>query len=103
MTATATATATANETAADSTPTITVHTLPTCVQCDATKRLLNKLGLPYELIALDENPDIYEEMKARGHMRAPVVTLTNTDGQIIDDFAGFRPDRIKPLAKLEQA
>ena len=36
--------------------TVTVFTKPHCPQCDATKRQLTKLGVPFETVDLTQNP-----------------------------------------------
>lgn len=73
--------------------TVTVYTKPDCVQCDATKRTLNKHGIPFAEIDLSANADALDRLKAAGWMRAPVVETA--DGQM---WSGYRPDRIRDLA-----
>ena len=70
---------------------ITVYTKPACVQCNATKRALDKAGLEYELIDLTEDAEALEAVKAMGYQQAPVVMAGG------DHWAGFRPDKIKAL------
>ena len=70
---------------------ITVYTKPMCVQCDATKRALNKAGLDYALVDITQDSDALARVKAMGFMQAPVVVTSN------DAWAGFRPDKIKAL------
>ena len=38
--------------------TVTVFTKPHCPQCDATKRQLTKLGVPFETVDLTQNPPL---------------------------------------------
>lgn len=75
------------------TPTITVYSMPHCVQCDATYRALNKCGLDYEVIDLSTDPEALQTVQALGYQQAPVVFA---DG---DHWSGFRPDKVKALAK----
>ena len=70
---------------------ITVYTKPLCVQCDATKRALNKAGLEYTLVDITEDAAALSHVKSLGFMQAPVVTTLN------DAWSGFRPDKIKAL------
>lgn len=70
---------------------ITVYTKPMCVQCDATKRALNKAGISYTLVDITEDADALAKVKSMGFMQAPVVTTAN------DAWSGFRPDKIKAL------
>ncbi|KAE8764719.1 glutaredoxin-like protein NrdH [Georgenia thermotolerans] len=71
---------------------ITVYSKPSCVQCDATYRALNKQGLEYEVVDITVDPEALESVKALGYQQAPVVFA---DG---DHWSGFRPDKIKALA-----
>ena len=77
--------------------TIQVFSKPSCVQCTATYRALDKLGLEYEVIDLAEDEAALTEILAMGYQQAPVVI----DGD--DHWAGFRPDRIKASAALRAA
>lgn len=70
---------------------ITVYTKPRCVQCGATSKALDKVGITYELVDLTTDIDARDYVMALGHLQAPVV-VTDTD-----HWAGFRPDRIKNL------
>ena len=53
--------------------TVTVFTKPHCPQCDATKRQLTKLGVPFETVDLTQNPSTLEQLQAAGFQQAPVV------------------------------
>ena len=46
--------------------TVTVFTKPHCPQCDATKRQLTKLGVPFETVDLTQNPSVF--------VRAPMLS-----------------------------
>ena len=72
---------------------VTVYTKPDCVQCDATKRALNKHDIPFIEINLSDNMEVLDRLKAAGWMRAPIVETA--DGQM---WSGFRPDKIRDLA-----
>ena len=83
---------------------ITVYSLPRCVQCVATKRHLNNLGLAYTEIDLLDVPERAEEFKALGYASAPIVfaadpsvsvDAADEDGLI---WSGFSPDRLNALA-----
>lgn len=71
---------------------VTVYTVPNCPQCMTTKRLMDKKGIRYEEVALQDNLDKLEEFKAQGYTSAPIIT---TDIKI---WSGFRFDRIESLA-----
>lgn len=72
---------------------ITVYSKPMCVQCDATKRALNKQDLVYEEVDLTEDPNALEFVKSLGYVQAPVVMVGD------QHWAGYRPDLIKKIAK----
>ncbi|MBV7412545.1 glutaredoxin-like protein NrdH [Dermabacteraceae bacterium TAE3-ERU27] len=72
---------------------ITVYSKPMCVQCDATKRALNKAGLDYTVVDLTEDAEALAKVKSLGYMAAPVVITGN------DHWSGFRPDKIKALTR----
>lgn len=73
--------------------TITVFSKPACVQCTATYRALDKLGLDYEVIDLATDEAALTEVLALGYQQAPVV--------VADDqhWSGFRPDLIAAAAR----
>jgi len=71
--------------------TITVYTKPSCVQCDATKRLLTKLNLEFDTVDITEDQDAFDMIISKGFKAAPVV---NADG---DWWAGFNPEKINGL------
>ena len=73
--------------------TIQVFSKPSCVQCTATYRALDKLGLDYEVVDLAADEVALTEVLAMGYQQVPVVV----DGD--DHWAGFRPDRIKAAAQ----
>ncbi|MBN9104833.1 MAG: glutaredoxin-like protein NrdH [Propionibacteriaceae bacterium] len=73
---------------------ITVYSKPSCVQCTATYRALDRLGLDYEVVDLAENQEALEKLLALGYLQAQVVWA---DGEY---WTGFRPDRIKALANV---
>ncbi|UYG18321.1 glutaredoxin-like protein NrdH (plasmid) [Brachybacterium huguangmaarense] len=72
--------------------TITLYAKPLCVQCDATKRALNKIGVAYRVIDVTQDPEALATVKALGYLQAPVVVAGT------EHWSGFRPDRIKALA-----
>lgn len=70
---------------------ITVYTKPMCVQCDATKRALNKAGIAYDVVDVTEDAAARKRIMNLGYLQAPVVIAGK------DHWGGFRPDRIKAL------
>jgi glutaredoxin-like protein NrdH len=72
---------------------VTVYSLPSCVQCNQTKRLMDREGIDYLAVQLEERPDLAAQFKEEGLLQAPIVVLE--DGR---RWTGFRPDLIKELA-----
>jgi glutaredoxin-like protein NrdH len=70
---------------------ITVWTKPNCVQCDMTKKELDKRGIVYEEKNLQKNPKAVERFIEEGLLAAPIVT---TD---IKRWSGFRLAKIESL------
>jgi len=71
--------------------TITVYSKPACVQCEATYRMLNKLGAEYVVVNLTDDAEALALVKSLGYQQAPVVMAGN------EHWSGFRPDRIKAV------
>ncbi len=70
----------------------TVYTKPACVQCDMTKRYMDKNGIPYTTVDITENPEALEMILGLGFSSAPVVISE------VGSWAGFQPDKINLLA-----
>lgn len=74
--------------------TVTVYTLPDCIQCDITKKYLNKYKIVYDTVDMSQDKEATELVAELGFKQAPVV--------IYDKFSwsGFRPDKIHALHLL---
>lgn len=85
---------------------VTIYSKPSCVQCNATYRALDALGLKYQIIDLTEHPDKMEHVKELGYLQAPVVVpsfdkiVTDEKGKRVVHWSGFRPDLIQQLKTL---
>jgi len=75
--------------------TITVYSKPSCPQCDATYRAMDKKGLAYQVVDLTQDAAAFEMVQGLGYMQAPVVIAGDKH------WAGFRPDQIAAVAKLQ--
>jgi glutaredoxin-like protein NrdH len=71
--------------------TVTVYTLPSCVQCDSTKRLLTRNGIKFEIIDLSRDEAAMALVKELGYTAAPIVVAGD------DHWSGFRMDKISAL------
>lgn len=76
---------------------ITIYTKDACVQCDATKNALDRSGLAYQLVNLDQDVEAIEHLRALGYRQVPVVMAGDTH------WSGFRPDKIAALRSLAAA
>ena len=74
-----------------------MYSKPACVQCDATKRALNKTGIPFDVVDITQDASALGHVKALGYAQAPVVVTEQ------DHWSGFRPDKLKALAALATA
>lgn len=70
----------------------TVYTKPACVQCDMTKRYLDKAGIEYDTVDITQDPTALDMILGMGFSSAPVVISEN------GSWAGFQPDRLNELA-----
>ena len=71
---------------------ITVYTKPACVQCNATYKALDKLGLDYDIVDITEVAEARDYVMALGYLQAPVVVAGT------EHWSGFRPDRIRAIS-----
>lgn len=71
---------------------VTVYTLPSCVQCESTKKLLEKNAIEFSVVDLSEDETAMSMVKSLGYASAPVVVAGDKH------WAGFRPDMITSLA-----
>lgn len=70
---------------------ITVYSKPSCVQCNATYRALEKEGIEYRIIDITVDEEARNYIKGLGYLQAPVVIAGN------EHWSGFRPDRVKAI------
>lgn len=69
----------------------TVYTKPSCVQCDMTKRYMDKNGIAYNTVDITQDPEALDMILGMGFSSAPVVISEK------GSWAGFQPDRINSL------
>lgn len=70
---------------------VTVYTLPSCVQCESTKKYLTNRDVPFEVIDLAENAEAMDMVKSLGYQAAPVVVAGESH------WSGFRPDKLNAI------
>ncbi|SMY33182.1 glutaredoxin-like protein NrdH [Photobacterium andalusiense] len=70
---------------------VIVYSKPNCIQCIATKRVLDTQGIAYRNIDLSADKNARETVIQLGYREAPVVVIEGKH------WSGFRPDLIKQL------
>lgn len=76
------------ETTATPKPRVTVYSKPSCVQCNATYRALNKKGVEYDVVDVSEDEKALAHILALGYQQVPVVETPT------EHWSGYRPDNI---------
>lgn len=80
---------------------VTVYETTTayCAKCKTTERMLTAKGIPFEVKAIEDQPDEWlAEWKSQGHSQAPIVTVEYESGGIVG-WSDVRPDLINGLVQ----
>jgi glutaredoxin-like protein NrdH len=72
-------------------PLITIYSKPGCVQCDATYRKADNLGLRYTSIDISEDEEARKYAMSLGHQQAPVVVVGDTS------WSGYVPANLEAI------
>ncbi len=70
---------------------ITVYTKSNCVQCEQTKKWLDRNGLEFTTVDIEASKEAYDYVIGLGYAAAPVVET----GAV--SWSGFRLDKLKGL------
>ena len=70
---------------------VIIYTLPACVQCDTSKRLMKRLGIEFEEVDLTKDEAAAEMVKGLGYTAAPVIVAGSVH------WSGFRMEMINGL------
>ena len=70
----------------------TIYTKPACVQCDMTKRYMDKNNIEYTTIDITQDQDALDMILGMGFSSAPGVVSDK------GSWAGFQPDKLSELA-----
>lgn len=76
---------------------VVLYGLPACVQCKASARKLDALGVAFEYVDLAADGEALARVRALGHRQAPVVLVVDGGGRE-EAWSGHRPDRLDTLA-----
>lgn len=77
--------------------TVTVYSKDRCVQCDATKKALDKEGIPYNLVDVGQDQEAFAKIVEMGYRSVPVVTFGE------DHWGGFDLAKIRSLKVADAA
>ena len=77
---------------------IIVYIKPASVQCTATLNTFKNKGVKPTIISVHDTSPALAIVKELGYLQAPVVIVHN-NGEIVDHWSGFRPDKIEELIK----
>lgn len=72
---------------------INVYTNENCVQCDQTKKYLDKVGLEYEVKPFADHQEDLKRFVDQGFRAAPIVETDN------DVWSGFNIQKLTALAE----
>jgi glutaredoxin-like protein NrdH len=78
---------------------VTVYSKDQCPGCRGTYRALDKKGIAYDVLRVDEDPVAKAKAESYGYLQAPVVVVDLGDGAEWT-WAGFQPTQIDKLHKL---
>ena len=73
---------------------IKVYSKPNCMQCDFTKKHLDRMGLEYQSVDVTTDHQALDKVQQMGFHGLPVVVA---DGMA--PFVGYRPDELDKLGE----
>lgn len=71
---------------------VVVYSNKNCMQCEQTKKHLEKNGVPFTVVDMNVDTEALERMKALGYRQAPIVMAGD------DVWVGFNLAKIKAVA-----
>jgi len=77
---------------------VTVYSKPSCVACTATYRALKNNGIEFETVDVTVDDSALEFTRSLGYMAAPVIVVTDNDGNVTEHWSQFRGEKIAELA-----
>jgi len=72
---------------------VVVYSKPDCMQCEQTKKLLERKGVAFSVVDISVDEKALEKVRDLGYRQAPVVVAGE------QHWAGFNPARINSLVK----
>lgn len=84
-------------------PKVWVYGKSECPQCDMSTKVLDKEGIDFTYIDIEEDDAAYKYVTTTlGFRQAPAIVVRYPDGSE-SHWAGFRPDKIKGYARTVAA
>ena len=77
---------------------IRVYSKPSCVQCDTTKRFMDKHGIRFESVDLTQDPISMDMVQSLGYTQVPVVYLESKQLGV-RHWSGFRHNELDNLVR----
>lgn len=73
---------------------VTIYTKTDCWGCGKTKGLLDKAGIPYTEVNMEEDQAAYDYItKTLGYRQAPTVVVSTPEGDV--HWSGLQPHKIR--------
>jgi len=76
---------------------VTIFTTNTCGYCAMVKRYLDGKGVKYEVVNLDERPEMQAEVYAKSGVLTVPITLIERDDNTEEVVVGFNLPRLASL------
>lgn len=83
--------------------TATVYSRPGCVKCRATHRKLKSMGIPVDIVQIDDHPEKIAYMKFQGWAELPLVQIRVPREGEVHYWAGMSQDNLDALDYLTRA
>lgn len=71
---------------------VIVWTKPSCVQCTATKKDLERKGVAFREVDITDHPEAIDALRDANRLAMPAVQFRD------EMWGGFQPDKIKEVA-----
>lgn len=71
---------------------------PACVQCVATQVTLVENNIDFTKIDMSIDLEARDLAKSLGFMQAPVILVRDEEGNIVEKWSGFHPEKIAALS-----
>jgi len=80
-------------------PKLTIYSTTWCPDCKATKQVLDKKGIPYEEIDVEQHPEAAKLVEKLNNGKRKVPTLVFDDGRYADNVSPFSRRKLEEILK----